>query len=312
MVGQAAAGAVGGPLGGAAQGHFVKAKSDTGLSAADQSLAGAAAQAVTKTALHPLDTLKSWRQANKVFDVRGLKAVTTTVYRGVVPKICLYSPYQAVYMATYTHARDVLVADGSPVSDGAAFVLSGVTAEIVGSLVRLPMEVAKLRLQLGVYRHTWHAAQELLSNPRHFYGNFVPQTLLHDCIFSACSWFLFEQGRQWIFARRHSSELALHESLALGATSGGVSAVLTTPFDVLKTRVVGKKPTATSTAPGFREIRATAVQMWRTEGARVFWRGWWLRVLHCSPSQGLYMLLYDIAKTQISAWRRSTSGPLLV
>jgi len=145
--------------------RFIPAQSDYGLSAMDQSIAGATAKAFTKLALYPLDTWKSRRQAASTLNLRGLWSVAG-VYRGVVPKIALYTPYQAVYMATYTRARDILVAEGSPVyGSNLAFVCAGVSAEIAGSLVRLPMEVWKLRLQLGVYRSTRHALQDFFRSP---------------------------------------------------------------------------------------------------------------------------------------------------
>jgi len=153
--------------------RFIPAQSDYGLSAMDQSIAGATAKASTKLALYPLDTWKSRRQAASTLNLRGLWSVAG-VYRGVVPKIVLYTPYQAVYMATYTRARDILVAEGSPVyGSNLAFVCAGVSAEIAGSLVCLPTEVWKLRLQLGVYKSTRHAMQDFFRNPWNVYGNFV-------------------------------------------------------------------------------------------------------------------------------------------
>jgi len=284
--------------------RFIPAQSDYGLSAMDQSIAGATAKASTKLALYPLDTWKSRRQAASTLNLRGLWSVAG-VYRGVVPKIVLYTPYQAVYMATYTRARDILVAEGSPVcGSNLAFVCAGVSAEIAGSLVRLPMEVWKLRLQLGVYKSTRHAMQDFFRNPWHVYGNFVPQTLVHDCLFSAVSWLVFESCRQKVFANRGSSELAAHESLVLGATAGAVSALVTTPCDVVKTRIIGRESGDAAAAQG---LRATALEMYRREGAAIFWRGCVLRIAHLAPSQGVYMLLYEVAKGRIAGWRETTT-----
>lgn len=280
---------------------FVPARSDHGLSAADQAAAGAVAKASSKLVLYPLDTWKSRRQADPRSSFRGLWTLGG-MYRGLVPKVMLYAPYQAVYMAVYTRTRDWLVADSSGRLAGCGplvFVLAGVSAELAGSVLRLPMEVAKLRLQLGLYRNTWHAAQELVCSPWSIYRNFVPQTLAHDCVYSACSWLVFESCRQQLFYSREMAELAPHESVVLGSLAGAVSAVVTTPLDVLKTRVVGRSP-----CDGRKiGLSSTAFEILRSEGVAAFWRGALLRVAHLSPSSGLYMFLYEAAKGQIAAWR---------
>uniref|UniRef100_A0A7S0FZG0 Mitochondrial carrier protein n=1 Tax=Pyrodinium bahamense TaxID=73915 RepID=A0A7S0FZG0_9DINO len=179
---------------------------------------------------------------------------------------------------------------------------AGTIAEVVASLVRLPMEVSKLRLQLGVYSSSWHAARELFLRPQHIYGNFVPQTLAHDSVYSACAWLIFETGRQWLFVRRGEAELPASENLALGTLTGALSALVTTPLDVLKTRVVGQ----VSDGPtGLTSLRTAAKELLREEGPWAFWRGASLRVAHLAPSHGLYMLLYEVAKRQISFARAS-------
>jgi len=162
------------------------------------------------------------------------------------------------------------------------------------------MEVAKLRLQLGVYTSSWHAARQFLSQPLDFYGNFVQQTLAHDCVYSAGAWLSFETGRQWLFAYHGEATLPAAENLALGSATGALTALATTPLDVLKTRVVGREPGATV---GPRSLRAALRELLRDEGPGALWRGATLRVAHLAPSQGLYMLLYELAKRQIGALR---------
>lgn len=278
---------------------FIPAKSDEGLSTADQAIAAMFATVGAKGVLYPLDTWKSRRQALRLVDSRGVWTVAG-MYRGFAPKMVLYMPYQAVYMAVYVRARDTLVTYSvcpKPVS----FVLAGVTAEVVGAVIRLPMEVAKVRLQLGLYKNTWSAAVDFARRPRVLFRNFVPQTLMHDCLYSATSWLVYETTRQRVFAGRGVGELHSHESLAIGTVTGAVSALVTTPCDVLKTRVIAE----VSNRRASTKLRAVISDIWRTEGPRVLWRGAWLRMAHLAPSHGMYMWMYEMAKTQIATWRRS-------
>jgi len=283
---------------------FVIAQSDRGLTPLDQSLAGAGAKAVTKFVLYPLDTWKARCQVRRMGIEGQFRGMWTFagMYRGLVPKIVLYTPYQAVYMAAYVELRDRYMVPLASVPGGraVAYMAAGASAEITASLVRLPMEVAKLRLQLGVYNSTWHAARQFLTRPRDFYGNFVQQTLAHDCVFSACSWLCYETGRQWLFAQHGEATLPAAENLALGTLAGAFTALATTPLDVLKTRVVGRAP---GSGPG--SLRAALRELLRDEGPLALWRGAALRVAHLAPSQGLYMLLYELAKRQLASQRRA-------
>jgi len=282
--------------GGTTSGHKA-VRSDTGLTPFDQSVAGAAAKVLTKFVLFPLDTWKSRLQAWPHTRELGNAAELWTVrgmYRGFAPKLVLYVPYQAMYMAVYVQVRDVLLErSGSAVT---AFLVGGVAAELAASSVRLPMEVSKVRLQLGIYRSSWHALQAFLSKPLHFYGHFLPQTVCHDCVYSALHWVFFETCRQRLFASRDTNELPAHENLFFGFVAGAATAWLTTPLDVLKVRIL-------MGAPRRGSLGATARTLWQEGGLRFFWRGAALRVAHLAPSQGLYMFLYEWTKHQISSLR---------
>lgn len=283
-----------------AQAHVVS-RSDAGLTALQHSVAGAVANAAVKLVVYPLDTWKSRLQARHfgaLGDFAGMWTVRS-MYRGMMLKLVLHSPYQALYMAAYVHTRGQLLAASSLFGGSAmTFVVAGATAEIVGSLVRLPMEVAKLRLQTGLYQNSLDAFQDFCRKPSSFYRHFVPQTLMHDCIYSSCSWMLFESARQKLFQYRDCAHLQHHENLALGAAVGAVSALVTTPFDVVRTRIIA--PGQDFASPVLPMVRS----IWCREGARAFWRGGTLRVAHVAPASGFYMFFYEALKLRILTWQK--------
>ncbi|CAE7551096.1 unnamed protein product [Symbiodinium pilosum] len=177
---------------------FVKPNSDAKLTAGDQAVAGSVAKAAADTeeagtvlVVGVGEASEAWRRQARRFgetgEFRHLRTFTG-VYRGVA---------WAVYMSAYISARDVLSKGPRPFGDsGLTFVAAGVVAEVAGSVIRLPMEVAKLRLQLGAYRNTWHAFKDLGMDLKSLYrGSFLPQTVLHDCSYSACGWLIFESSR---------------------------------------------------------------------------------------------------------------------
>eukprot|EP00746_Dinoflagellata_sp_MGD_P024238 gnl/MRDRNA2_/MRDRNA2_156833_c0_seq1.p1 gnl/MRDRNA2_/MRDRNA2_156833_c0~~gnl/MRDRNA2_/MRDRNA2_156833_c0_seq1.p1 ORF type:complete len:287 (+),score=31.84 gnl/MRDRNA2_/MRDRNA2_156833_c0_seq1:132-992(+) len=268
-------------------GGHIFTEADAGLSLHRHSLAGALAAVFAKAIVYPLDTWKSRLQRSSgsssgVWALRG-------IYRGFLLKIMLYSPYQAVYMAAYTRSRDILLEVLPNGHTAGIYMVAGVTAEVTASIIRLPMEVMKVRCQTGVYQSSWQAVGSFISNPGSFYKMLVPQTFLHDCPFSACSWLVFESLRQQLLIGREEAVLSVHENLFIGCAAGGLTAFITTPTDVLKTRIVTRRP-------GDQEnlsIRASARTILRKEGVSAFWKGWALRVAHIAPAQGLYMLVFE-------------------
>ena len=214
-----------------------------------------------------MDTLKARIQYGGLINGRNL-------FRGLIPKIALYAPYQSVYMTTYTVARDHLV----PILPGSfGFAASGICAELAGSVIRVPMETIKQRMQTGSIT----GMRSLLTvNLISFYHsrNFIAQTFVHDIPFGIVHWTVYEK-------------LKRQENLSpgvAGALAGTVTSIVTIPCDVIKTRMI----TRGHTEDNYRTIRST-VRTMRAEGSRVWTRGWLPRVLHIAPSSALYMIIFD-------------------
>ena len=119
---------------------------------------------LTKSLLHPLDTLKTRVQ---VSNTRSLHAFihswtgqwhALALFRGLGTKLFLYAPYQLTYLAAFVSVNNFLQAstDALParLSESQKIVLTtflatGV-AEIASSPIRILLEVSKSRLQVGM------------------------------------------------------------------------------------------------------------------------------------------------------------------
>lgn len=85
----------------------------------------------------------------------------------------------------------------------------------------------------------------------------------------------------------------------MGIIAGSVAASLTTPLDVLKTRLMttSLKVASRGAAPNaFATAISTVVQIGRTEGARGLFAGLGPRVLYVGPSVGLFFVVYEATK----------------
>lgn len=75
-----------------------------------------------------------------------------------------------------------------------------------------------------------------------------------------------------------------------GSIAGGFSTFLTTPMDVVKTRLM-------SGTMQYRSVTAAFAAIQREEGAAAFFRGVSSRLLHKIPANGLFFFSYEFFRT---------------
>lgn len=159
-------------------------------------------------------------------------------------------------------------------------------------------------------------------------------TLLRDVPFSGAYWVVFEGIRRRVVEARpvlpglldpnsnarpsssngdhkENSKLTLGETFVAGATSGMVAALITQPFDVLKTRKqvllppvpatsvsqlhiasLGAPVASATKAPGM-SIPALLLHIARTEGVKALFSGVGPRVLKIAPACGMMLGCYE-------------------
>ena len=239
-------------------------------------LAAACSSVITKAALFPVDTAKCRLQSGLGLS-RSL--ALSGIMNGLIPKLMLYAPYQGIYMSVYTDSRDRLHSSSGPGDmELWKFALAGVSAELAGSVVRVPMETIKQRMQMGAIQSHRNLLHLLKSDPGQFFKprNFLAQTLVHDIPCGTVHWVVYEYVK-----RRTGSEAA-----TAGAVAGSTTALLTNPLDVIKTRMI-TKPNEYPT------VQYTVSSIYSKAGVRGFFAGVLPRVLHIAPNSALYMWIFD-------------------
>jgi solute carrier family 25 S-adenosylmethionine transporter 26 len=234
-------------------------------------IAGALTSAFTKTLLFPIDTVKCRIQSGlNPFVFKG-------IMNGLFPKIALYAPYQGVYMSVYTRTREWLNPDPRSVWK---FAFAGVVAELSGSVIRVPMETIKQRMQTGSIPSNRDLFRILAADPLQFYRyrNFLAQTLVHDIPGGIIHWTVYE------YVKRHTTGNAATS----GAISGVMVAVLTNPMDVVKTRMITRPDEHKTVSSTIKFIMAG-----RGNGGIGFFSGVIPRILHIAPNSALYMFIFD-------------------
>jgi len=250
-------------------------------------IAGSAARGVAQTCLHPIDVARTRLQA------KGVEMVFTprTFVKGILPQFVLAFPAGALQFACYEWAKDRF-ADLQMVG---AFpeVVCGAIGALGASVVRVPQEVLKQRVQADIYPNAIAGLRTVLTNegPKGLYKGYFA-TISRDVPWNALSFMFFAQAKD-VFKKVNGRTASNEENLALGALSGMTAAVIMTPVDVVKTRLM------TGGATG--GIVGTFNAIVKEEGAATLMKGVVPRCAFLAPLAALTLGLYDgFAKELVS------------
>lgn len=259
--------------------------------------AGATAGCSVEAALYPLDTVKTRLQAMR--SGGGLSALLRAgggraLYAGVWGNLAGVAPASAIFMAVYEPVKQAVTAAAG---EGRSFLgplAGGVAAGLASSVVRVPTEVVKQRMQTGEFRHALTAlgtiartegARGLFAG----YGSF----LLRDLPFDAIEFLAYEQIKKGYRSGvlRNERELNSAEFSVAGAVAGSFTGLATTPLDVLKTRLM------TQGASGeYRGVADCFSKIVRTEGWGALFRGWEPRVLWIGVGGSIFFSVLEASK----------------
>lgn len=266
-------------------------------------LAGGLAGTTVDLSLFPLDTLKTRLQSSAGFFPAG---GFSGIYRGVGSAVVGSAPGAAFFFCTYESVKSLL---GRP-DDAVTHMLAGSAGEIAACSVRVPTEVVKQRAQAGLHGgRSLAALQAILARYpsagavavwRELYRGWgitvfreVPFTMIQFPIWEGLkAWGRRRPGNR-DRRRRQGGDVSAVESGLYGSVAGGVAAAVTTPLDVLKTRVMLSE-TRVSVFHVFSQII-------RNEGVRPFFAGLAPRVTWISIGGAIFLGSYQSVVNFMSA-----------
>ncbi|KXS95467.1 hypothetical protein AC578_6869 [Pseudocercospora eumusae] len=240
-------------------------------------LAGALAGTTVDVSLYPLDTLKTRLQSSPGFWASG---GFRGIYSGIASAAIGSAPGAALFFVTYE-----AVHRASP----HAHVLAATLGEIAACAVRVPTEVVKLRAQAGQFASSGEALRWILQSGgggRELYRGWGIM-VFREVPFTAVQFPIWEGLKRWAVERRGGEVSTVVESAGFGAVSGAVAAGVTTPLDVLKTRMM--------LSTGQVDIFSIARKIWKEEGARTFFAGIGPRTLWIGVGGAVFLGSYQFA-----------------
>ena len=156
------------------------------------------------------------------------------------------APSAALFFVTYDTMK-AYTKDKLPLASISHMVLASM-GEIAACLVRVPAEVIKQRTQAGILgagnvSTSWSNLLYLLQNQsgegvlRGLYRGWNT-TILREIPFTMIQFPLYEYLKKLWGSHEQVEQLSLLKGAICGSVAGGVAAALTTPLDVIKTRIM--------------------------------------------------------------------------
>ncbi|XP_011624472.1 mitoferrin [Amborella trichopoda] len=260
-------------------------------------IAGSVAGIAEHIAMFPVDTLKTRMQVvsagtGAATMARALQSAVRqegalVLWRGVGAVGLGAGPAHAIYFAVYERCKAALGAEHT-LSHAAA----GAAATVASEAVSTPMDVVKQRLQLsgGGLRE---CIKRVLRDEgfRGFYASYRT-TVVMNAPFTAVHFAAYEAVKGAVVGEEEEG-LTVH--MTAGAAAGALAGAITTPLDVVKTRlqcqgVCGCDRYSSSSIGNVIQVIV------RKEGAAGLIRGWRPRMLFHAPAAAICWSTYEACK----------------
>ncbi|KAK1382430.1 mitochondrial substrate carrier family protein C [Heracleum sosnowskyi] len=257
-------------------------------------LAGGLSSALSTSILYPMDTIKTQVQASTLnfpeviaklpqIGVQGL-------YRGSIPAVLGQFSSHGLRTGIFEASKLVLIKFAPTLPDIQVQSAASFCSTVLGTAVRIPCEVLKQRLQAGIFDNVGEAIVGTWQQDglKGFFRG-TGATLCREVPFYVAGMGLYAESKK-AFQQLLGRELEPWETILVGALSGGLAAVATTPFDVMKTR--------TMTAPQGRPVSMSLVaySILRHEGPIGLFKGAVPRFFWIAPLGAMNFAGYELAK----------------
>ncbi|XP_061971058.1 S-adenosylmethionine carrier 1, chloroplastic/mitochondrial-like isoform X4 [Populus nigra] len=197
-------------------------------------IAGGAAGVIAEAVLYPIDTIKTRLQAVHGGGKINLKGL----YSGLAGNLAGVLPASAIFVGVYEPIKQKLLKSLPENLCALAQLTAGAIGGAASSLVRVPTEVVKQRMQTGQFASAPDAIRLIVSKEG-FKGLYVGygSFLLRDLPFDAIQFCIYEQMLMGykLAAKRDPKDA---EIAIVGAFAGAITGAMTTPLDVVKTRLM--------------------------------------------------------------------------
>ncbi|KAH8835566.1 mitochondrial carrier domain-containing protein [Flagelloscypha sp. PMI_526] len=223
-------------------------------------------------------------------------------YRGLGPQLVGVAPEKAIKLTVNDLVRGLAMDPETGRIKLGYELLAGGTAGGCQVIFTNPLEIVKIRLQIqgeaaklegAAPKGALHIIRQL-----GILGLYKGSSacLLRDIPFSAIYFTAYSHLKKDVFHEGHNGKaLSFLETLAAAGIAGMPAAYLTTPADVVKTRLQAE---ARKGQTSYKGLTDAFVKIYREEGFRALFKGGPARVLRSSPQFGFTLLAQSLNSHQ--------------
>ncbi|KAI1176634.1 mitochondrial carrier [Nemania sp. FL0916] len=230
-------------------------------------IAGGFGGTIGDMVMHSLDTVKTRQQGDphlpptytslgsSYYKIWRQEGIRRGLYGGWLPAMMGSFPGTLLFFGTYEWSKRHLIDYG--VQAHVSYLTAGFIGDLAASIVYVPSEVLKTRLQLQGrhnnphfksgynYKGTFDATRTIIRTEgfAELFSGFKA-TLYRDLPYSALQFMFYEQFQSWAREWRGDNDIGVRLELLTGAAGGGLAGVMTCPLDVVKTRLQTQIDTA--------------------------------------------------------------------
>lgn len=232
--------------------------------------------------------------ARKVIKNEGIRGL----YSGVLPQLVGVAPEKAIKLTV----NDLVRGKFTDKKTGQIWwpweLVAGGTAGGCQVIFTNPLEIVKIRLQVqgevsksveGAPKRSAIWIVKNLGLVGLYKG--ASACLLRDVPFSAIYFPTYNHLKRDYFGESPTKSLGVLQMLTAGAVAGMPAAYLTTPFDVIKTRL---QVEARKGEAQYLSLRHAAKTIWQQEGFKAFFKGGPARIMRSSPQFGFTLAGYEV------------------
>jgi len=210
-------------------------------------ISGGVAGVAVDTSLFPLDTLKTRLQTKEGFWKSG---GFRNIYAGLGPAAAGSAPTAAAFFLSYEGTKLLVnklqqkelqrYKNSTHFQDYRVHMFAASVGEVNACLIRVPVENVKQRRQAESvkYNSSITVMRNIfkLEGVKGFYRGYVT-TVMREIPFSLIQFPIWEKLKS-VWKKKQSHEIEAWQSAVCGSFAGGISAALTCPLDVAKTRIM--------------------------------------------------------------------------
>ncbi|KAG5437281.1 hypothetical protein PCANB_001074 [Pneumocystis canis] len=274
-------------------------------------LAGAIAGVSEILVMYPLDVVKTrFQLAVGKSEYSGMmdclvsivkKEGASRLYRGIVPPVLMEAPKRATKFSANDQwgkfYRNIFKREKM---DQTLSLITGATAGATESLVVVPFELIKIRLQdktsASKYKSTFDCVRKIINTegPFAFY-NGLEATMLRHVMWNSGYFGVIFMVQEKIRSFSWKTDERFNNFIA--GTLGGISGtLLNTPFDVAKSRIQNT-PKIPGQIPKYNWTIPSLCVIYKEEGFRALYKGFIPKVIRLGPGGGILLVVFDQTST---------------